>query len=399
MATSQPAPDPRRQPKNLVDSSANDDRPESEALDGGQGDGQQRGSAPSINRPKRDVEAANQSKPPQKPPAAPSSGGGGRPLASPTPAAPPVKKPGVGTEGVGERLPEDLPAPDDQDDDRPDPRDFEEKEKNEPDQDNADKGEGKEKGEKGESGKKEGKEKGPEKGGGPKPGGPSPGSGASGGMGGASGASGAAEGAGGAAGKAVAQTAIRAALFNPYGLAGVLAFVLIFGGLMAFLVPAGMAGNKSGGGGNQSQDSGTGSDVDVSGNFQQLSKQLLDSKNVSVTGNPESSLQAAAKGDCSPTGSGGCVKLNAKMLAAILGASAQFPLTLNSFTTGTHSATGGHYQGRAVDIANVDRERDLKLIEYMKKHGATAIYGPTYLPAPYADADHSGANAHLHFTF
>lgn len=246
MATASPAPDPRRQPKNLVDPQA-DQAPPEVLEGGGEGDGQPQGNLTAVPTPP--------SKPEPKPLTGVRGGGkgDGKPKANLAPVPPaPVNKPPVDTAGVPDEplLPEELP--DEEDDDRLDPRDFEEK----PEEDGREEegesekeGQGEQKGEK--SGGKE--KSGPEKGG-PKPGAPSGGGltgGAEKGLDTGAVDRGAAA-AGEQLGKAATQGLVRAAIMNPYVLAGIFGFVVIFASIMGLVVATGTAANKTGSGGGSS---------------------------------------------------------------------------------------------------------------------------------------------------
>ena len=60
-------------------------------------------------------------------------------------------------------------------------------------------------------------------------------------------------------------------------------------------------------------------------------------------------------------GSGQCSRttaLSETMLRALIRVSSQYPMTVNSFTGGSHSSTSLHYSGRAVDIIPADPNRN-----------------------------------------
>ncbi len=98
-------------------------------------------------------------------------------------------------------------------------------------------------------------------------------------------------------------------------------------------------------------DSGT-----VSGDDKELAKKILNSNNVTLQPNPKSSIEAAARGEKSPSGVDKCgvqhppVALNSKLLGFLLELSQVDSFTVTSLTTGAHSCTSNHYKGVAADF-------------------------------------------------
>jgi hypothetical protein len=162
------------------------------------------------------------------------------------------------------------------------------------------------------------------------------------------------------AGAAVTAGAVEAAPVVAIVL-GIVALVLL---LLLVILPA--MGSLFGGGGNTAVANPTsGSTGTVSGNIQDLAKQLLNSKNVafkldatSPNGSSKYVLEELSKGHEAPvTCRDGTypgdprVPISSKMMQALVDASGQMYVGINALTDKCHtSSSSNHYQGIAVDI-------------------------------------------------
>jgi hypothetical protein len=110
---------------------------------------------------------------------------------------------------------------------------------------------------------------------------------------------------------------------------------------------------------------------------------------------------------CSPTcDCSTSVTVNSSMLSATQSIADQHPLVITSITTGQHSATSGHYDGKKIDIVPVSRDPSDwdQVIQDYKNNGATNAecdIGGTYYPCSqmFNNNGSKKSGAHIDITY
>jgi len=173
---------------------------------------------------------------------------------------------------------------------------------------------------------------------------------------------------------------------------------IIIGALagLALLIIAALVVQAMGLGGNQTSTNNNSTTSTVSGNNQELAKQILTQSRITLSVQDQNRVASSAKqnitdvsqGKCAKRDDGTCVTLNNKMLSAITAAGeAGYKFQVNWIAGGGHASTSYHYCGSAFDMYPSENYETMR--SFFVKYGTVESL----------HEDPGGSNEHYHFAW